>query len=81
MGGGVPGRSNFAWNFQLGDTDAGVGIWVQASLLYQGAAQFEIAGVLQVNAVIPTGLSPSDAAPLVLTIGNASSQTATIAIH
>ena len=33
MGGGVPGRSNLAWNFQLGDTGAGVGICVQANLL------------------------------------------------
>jgi uncharacterized protein (TIGR03437 family) len=54
---------------------------VPASLLYQGAAPFEIAGLLQVNAVVPAGLAPSDAAPLVLTIGNASSQTASIAIH
>jgi uncharacterized protein (TIGR03437 family) len=54
---------------------------VQANLLYKGAAPFEIAGLLQINAVIPAGLAPSDAAPLVLTIGNASSQTATIAIH
>ncbi len=54
---------------------------VQANLLYQGAAPFEIAGLLQVNAVIPAGLTPSDTVPLVLTIGNASSQTASIAIH
>jgi uncharacterized protein (TIGR03437 family) len=54
---------------------------VQANLLYQGAAPFEIAGLLQVNAVIPLGLTPSDTVPLVLTIGNASSQTASIAIH
>jgi uncharacterized protein (TIGR03437 family) len=54
---------------------------VQASLRYQGAAPFEIAGLLQVNAIIPVGLTPSDTMPLVLTIGNASSQTVTIAIH
>ena len=38
---------------------------VQANLFYKGAAPFEIAGLLQVNAVIPTGLAPSDAARLV----------------
>ena len=54
---------------------------VPANLLYQGAAPFEIAGLLQINAVVPGGLAASDAAPLVLTIGNASSQTASIAIH
>jgi uncharacterized protein (TIGR03437 family) len=54
---------------------------VQANLLYQGAAPLEIAGLLQINAVVPSGLAPSDTAPLVLTIGNAASQTATIAIH
>jgi len=54
---------------------------VQATLLYQGAAPYEIAGLLQINAVIPAGLSPSDAAPLVLTVGNAASQTASIAIQ
>jgi uncharacterized protein (TIGR03437 family) len=54
---------------------------VPATLLYQGAAPYEIAGLMQINAVVPAGLTPSDAAPLVLTIGNASSQTASIAIH
>jgi uncharacterized protein (TIGR03437 family) len=54
---------------------------VQATLLYKGAAPFEIAGLMQINAVIPSSLTPSDTVPLVLTIGNASSQTATIAIH
>jgi len=54
---------------------------VPATLLYQGAAPYEIAGLLQINAVIPGGLAPSDNAPLVLTVGNASSQTATVAIH
>jgi uncharacterized protein (TIGR03437 family) len=54
---------------------------LKANLLYQGAAPFEIAGLMQVNAVIPAGLAPADAAPLVLTIGNASSQTASVAIH
>ena len=54
---------------------------VQANLLYKGAAPFEIAGLLQVNAVVPSGLTPSDTAALVLTIGNASSQTATIAVR
>lgn len=54
---------------------------VPATLLYQGAAPYEIAGLLQINAIIPYGLTPSNNAPLVLTIGNASSQTATVAIH
>ena len=54
---------------------------VPAKLLYQGAAPYEIAGLLQINAVIPSGLTPSNNAPVVLTIGDASSQTATVAIH
>ena len=55
---------------------------VQVSPLYAGAAPFEIAGLLQVNAMIPSGVAPSDAAPLVLTIGNAASQAGcTLAIH
>jgi uncharacterized protein (TIGR03437 family) len=55
---------------------------VKADLVYKGAAPLEIAGLLQINAVVPTGLALSDMAQLVLTIGSASSQLGcTIAIH
>jgi uncharacterized protein (TIGR03437 family) len=55
---------------------------VNAELRYAGAAPFEIAGLLQINAVIPTGLTPSDTTPLVLAIGGATSHSGcTIAVH
>ena len=47
---------------------------VNAELHYAGAAPFEVAGLLQINAVIPSGLVPSDKAALVLAIGLATNQ-------
>lgn len=46
----------------------------KAAVAYAGAAPGFIAGLLQMNVQIPTGLSSVAASPLVLTIGSASSQ-------
>ena len=52
-----------------------------ATVVYAGTAPGGVAGFLQVNAVVPSGL-PSGSVPIVLTIGNASSQTGvTLAVH
>jgi uncharacterized protein (TIGR03437 family) len=42
----------------------------EAEILYAGAAPGEIAGVLQVNARIPSDLSPNSQVPVVLIIGH-----------
>jgi uncharacterized protein (TIGR03437 family) len=55
---------------------------LQAQVIYAGAAPQEVSGVVQVNAVVPQGITPSAAAPVSITIGGAtSSQGATIAIQ
>jgi uncharacterized protein (TIGR03437 family) len=41
---------------------------------YAGAAPFEVAGVLQINVRVPAGVTPGDAVPVVVTIGNSASQ-------
>ena len=52
-----------------------------ATVVYAGTAPGGVAGFLQVNAVVPSGL-PSGSVPIVLTIGNASSQAGvTVAVH
>jgi uncharacterized protein (TIGR03437 family) len=49
---------------------------------YAGAAPGLVAGVTQVNALIPSGVNPGSAIPIVLTIGGVSSQAGvTIAIQ
>lgn len=53
-----------------------------ATVLYAGSAPFQVWGILQVNAIIPTGLA-SGPQPLVLTIGGASTalQPVTVAVQ
>ena len=46
---------------------------VAAVIQYSGAAPGLVAGIMQVNAVVPAGIT-SGAVPVVLTVGNASSQ-------
>jgi uncharacterized protein (TIGR03437 family) len=48
---------------------------VGAAIVYAGAAPGEVAGLLQINARVPSGLPAPSAATLVLNIGGASSQT------
>jgi uncharacterized protein (TIGR03437 family) len=52
-----------------------------AGLLYAGEAQGEIAGVMQLNLTIPSGVQPGSAVPVVVQVGDASSPTGvTIAV-
>jgi uncharacterized protein (TIGR03437 family) len=44
-----------------------------ALVMYAGAAPQEVAGVVQVNAVLPQGITPSAAAPISITIGGVTS--------
>ncbi|MBI3665354.1 MAG: SBBP repeat-containing protein, partial [Acidobacteria bacterium] len=46
-----------------------------AEVLYAGGAPGLVTAVLQVNVKIPNSVAPGDAVPVVLTIGNAASQT------
>ncbi len=52
-----------------------------AKILYAGAAPYEVAGMLQINATVPNGIG-SGAQPVVLTIGanNNASQQVTVAV-
>ncbi len=47
---------------------------IPADVLYAGAAPYFVAGLLQVNARIPSGVAAGSAVPVLLTIGNATSQ-------
>jgi uncharacterized protein (TIGR03437 family) len=45
-----------------------------AEVVYAGAAPFQVAGLLQVNARIPDGVAPSASVPVILTVGTSSSR-------
>jgi len=52
-----------------------------ATVTYAGGAPLELAGLLQVNVTIPSGVATGASVPIVITVGTASSQTGvTIAI-
>ena len=52
-----------------------------ATVKYAGAAPFDVAGVLQVNVIVPSGVATGKV-PIVITVGTASSQAGvTISIH
>src|SRR5258708_3841145 len=51
-----------------------------AEILYGGAAPTLVAGVMQLNVRIPTGITPGDAVPVQLTIGGVTSPTVTLAV-
>ncbi|HYO80741.1 MAG TPA: putative Ig domain-containing protein [Bryobacteraceae bacterium] len=54
----------------------------QARIVYAGSAPGQVAGLMQINAVIPEETTPGQAAPVVLTVGSNSSQAGvTIAIR
>jgi uncharacterized protein (TIGR03437 family) len=57
-------------------TIGGVGAFVS----YSGLAP-SLAGVYQVNALVPLGVSPGNAVPVVIVIGNVTSNTVTIAVQ
>ena len=53
-----------------------------ATVTYAGGAPLELAGLLQVNVTIPSGVATGPHIPVLITVGTASSQTGvTIAIH
>jgi uncharacterized protein (TIGR03437 family) len=53
-----------------------------ATVKYAGAAPLDVAGVLQVNVIVPNGVPAGKSVPIVITVGTASSQAnVTIAIH
>jgi uncharacterized protein (TIGR03437 family) len=53
---------------------------VGAVVAYSGLAP-TLVGVYQVNAVVPSGVSPGSAVPVVINIGNVASNTVTIAVQ
>lgn len=55
---------------------------VDAAILYAGAAPGAVAGLYQVNAVIPSGVIPGPSVPIVLAVGALQSQSGlTIAVQ
>jgi uncharacterized protein (TIGR03437 family) len=53
-----------------------------APVTYHGSAPGEVAGLLQVNTVVPSGISPGPAVPLIVTVGGRQSQSGvTIAVR
>jgi uncharacterized protein (TIGR03437 family) len=67
--GGVTSGSN-STTLPVTITIGGIG----AMVTYQGSAPGEVAGVLQVNAVVPAGVTPGAAVPVVIQVGNWKSQ-------
>jgi uncharacterized protein (TIGR03437 family) len=47
---------------------------IEATVQYAGSAPDEVAGLLQVNAVVPLGAGPGSAAPVTLSVGGIASQ-------
>ena len=47
---------------------------IEATVEYAGSAPEEVAGVLQVNAVVPQGVAPGAAVPITLSVGGVASQ-------
>jgi uncharacterized protein (TIGR03437 family) len=47
---------------------------ITAALQYQGSAPYAVAGLLQVNAVVPQGAVPASAVPVTVSVGGAASQ-------
>jgi uncharacterized protein (TIGR03437 family) len=41
---------------------------------YQGSAPGEVSGVMQVNAVVPPGMTPGASVPVVIQVGSQKSQ-------
>ncbi len=70
---GIDGRiASSVFPKPLGDVKVSIG-GIQTTVNYAGAAPFEVAGVFQINAVVPPGVA-SGPVPVVVMEGNASSQ-------
>jgi uncharacterized protein (TIGR03437 family) len=53
-----------------------------ATVVYAGGAPGEVAGLMQVNVVIPAGIQTGNAVPVVLRVGSVFSQAGvTVAVH
>jgi uncharacterized protein (TIGR03437 family) len=68
--GGVAGSDPKAPELPVTVTIGGVGATVQ----YAGSAPGEVEGLMQVNAVVPLGVGPGPAVPVVVSVGGVSSQ-------
>lgn len=53
---------------------------MDATWLYAGAAPLEVAGMMQVNVLIPRQVTPGNAVPVTLQVGDATSPVVTVAI-
>ncbi len=47
---------------------------IEAAVTYRGSAPGEVAGVMQVNAIVPAGVGPGAAVPVIVTVGEQASQ-------
>ena len=75
--GSAAGAGASAWNGPFGPLHG-----IQAPVDYAGAAPDEVAGLLQVNALIPFNAPVGPAIPIILIIGDAMSPLGvTIAVH
>jgi uncharacterized protein (TIGR03437 family) len=54
--------------------------YVDSEILYAGAAPGLISGVVQVNCRVPTGVKPGNSLPVLLTVGDVTSEPVTVAI-
>jgi uncharacterized protein (TIGR03437 family) len=54
---------------------------VEAVLLYAAAAPFQVAGLLQINAVVPAGLVASDTIAVVMRVGGTPAPAGTLALR
>jgi uncharacterized protein (TIGR03437 family) len=54
---------------------------VPATVYYAGIAPGLVQGAIQVNVQIPSGITPGPAVPIAITVGNATSNTVTLAIR
>ena len=68
------------WPTPLLAVEASIG-GQSAQVAYAGAAPFMVAGVMQVNLRIPTGVQPGNAVPVVLRVGSAASPAFPIAVR
>jgi len=68
--GGVTQGSGNSTTLPVTVTIGGIG----AVVTYQGSAPGEVSGVMQVNAIVPAGVTPGAAAPVVIQVGTQKSQ-------
>lgn len=78
---GVDGKiANAVWPKPLLPVSVSIA-GADAKVLYAGAAPFFVAGAMQINVKVPSGLAPGALAPLMVSVGAFHSQTVTIAVR